>query len=187
MADLVLIADVKAYLTLTEEQTEWDTLLPMLISGVSALVRREVGCDVLDPASAYLDERASGTGTSMLYLANWPVTAALSVDDADGNVYVEDVDFTVEYFGLRRMGGGVWTKGSGNYYVSYEAGFDELPDDIALVCYESIARRWKTVKESGWGETSKSVGDGSTASSNTDAALTTAHKSILEKYKRIRI
>lgn len=187
MADLVLIADVKAYLTLGEAETAWDAILPVLISGVSALVQREVGCDIVNPEAAYLDERASGDGTSMLYLANWPVTAALSVDDADGNSYIEDIDFTVEYFGLRRTGGGKWTKGSGNYYVSYEAGFAALPGDIALVCYESIARRWKTIKEVGWGETSKSMGDGSASSSNTDAALTTAHKAILAKYKRVRI
>jgi hypothetical protein len=82
------------------------------------------------------------------------------------------------------MGEYVWAKGSGNFTVTYTAGYAAIPSDIALVCYELIARSWKTMKEQGWGETGRTMPDGSTSTVNADAAFTKAQREILAKYKR---
>lgn len=183
MADLVTLADVKAYLFPGQTITTWDAMLGVIISAVSEAVRKEVGCDIL--TAAYADEKASGRGTSRLDLAHWPITSVASIKDADGSALTEGLeeDFVVESFCLRAVGG-VWAYGSGNFTVTYTAGYAALPADLKLVCLEAIARKWKTAKESGWGESSRSFPDGSVSHVNADGELNKAQLRVIEKYKR---
>ena len=73
MADLVVLADVKAYLFPGETITQWDTILGVIISAVSVAVQREVGCDIIH--THYTSEKVSGRGKSNLDLAHFPITA----------------------------------------------------------------------------------------------------------------
>jgi hypothetical protein len=131
----------------------------------------------------------SGRGTSLLDLPNWPIVSVLSVEDEDDVTYEEgwDDDFVIspgpQRFSLK-MNDGVWQRGTSNFTVSYTAGYAAIPSDIVLVCYELIARKWKTMKEQGWGESGRTMPDGSTSSSNSDGELTKAQKAILAKHRR---
>jgi len=78
----------------------------------------------------------------------------------------------------------MWARGVGNYTVKYLAGWTTIPSDIILVCHELIARKWKTMKGQEWGESGRTMPDGSTSTINAEGELTKAHKAILEKYKR---
>lgn len=129
-----------------------------------------------------------GSGTSALALPNWPIRKAVLVTDQAGTEFEAgyDKDFVVEPFCLRRTAG-VWTRGVSNYFVAYQAGYDEIPADIALVCYELAARKWKTMREQGWGESGRTMPDGSTSVVNADAALTKAQKDVLAKYRRLSL
>lgn len=189
MADLVVLAtDVKPYLFQGQTVTTWDTVLGVIISAVSQAIRKEVGCEI--SAATITGEYASGNGTSLLDLDLWPITAVTSVEDTDGYTYDEgaDYDFVIDEggFHLRRLGD-VWAAGVKNYIISYTAGYATLPADIKLVCLEAIARKWKTVRDSGWGESSRSHPDGSVSHSNTDGELTDAQREVLAKYKRPRV
>ena len=186
MADLVVLTDVKAYLFPGETITTWDTMLAVIISAVSEAVRKEVGCDIVH--THYTAEKVSGTGKSNLDLPHWPITAVSSIVDQEGNVYVVGYsnDYVIEYFCLRSMGG-TWAAGSRNFTISFEAGLATLPADLILLCYEVIARKWKTAKESGWGESSKSFPDGSVSHVNADGEFTKAQLRVLEKYRRPRL
>lgn len=184
--DLVTLAAVKLYLWPGETITQWDSILPTIITAVSKAIVNEIGCDIIH--THYTSEKVDGRGRSYLDLKNWPVTKVTSIIDQDGNVYTEgnDEDFVIKDFSLRLMSG-VWAKGEQNFTVSYEAGFTTLPGDILLVCYEMIARKWKTMKEQGWGESSRSFPDGSTSSVNADGEFNKSQLAILAKYKRPRL
>jgi len=186
MADLVTLANVKTYLWPGETQALWDTILPAIISAVSEQVKREIGCDIL--TATYTAAKVSGRGTPMLDLPNWPITAAGPVVDQEGNSYVAgyDEDYVIEALCLRRVNG-VWPKGSGNFIVTYTAGYGAVPTDIILVCYELIARKWKTMELKGWGESSKTFPDGSTGTVNADGELTKNHRAVLATYKRPKL
>jgi hypothetical protein len=129
----------------------------------------------------------SGGGASILDLPNWPIAAVHSVVDDDGTTYTEghDEEFVISpsRFNLKKNSG-VWPSGTANITVSYEAGYTTIPADIVLAAYELIARKWKTMKGSEWGESSRSVGDGSVSMVNTDGELTKTQREVLAKYRR---
>ena len=184
--DLVSLAAVKLYLWPNETITIWDSILPKIITAVSAAIIKEVGCDIL--YAVYTNEKVEAESRSYLDLKNWPITKVTSIVDQDGNVYTEgdDEDFIIGNFSLRSMRG-VWARRSQNFIVSYEAGYTTLPGDILLVCYEMIARKWKTMKEQGWGESSRSFPDGSTSSVNADGEFNKSQLAVLAKYQRLSI
>lgn len=186
MADLVTLANVKSYLWPGESITTWDAILPSIISAVSEQVNREVGCVLL--SATYTAELVSGDGTSALKPLNWPITDVASLEDSYGAEYVEgnDADFVIDAFCLRKVNG-VWAEGRGNFTVTYTAGYAAVPADIALVAYELIARKWKTMKEQGWGESGRTMPDGSTSTVNADGTLTKSQLGILAKFKRVTI
>jgi len=136
------------------------------------------------------EAKASGDGTSLLHLPNWPIVSVISVVDKDGTAYTEgdDEDFTItpgpDHFSLK-LNDGTWAKGSGNYAVNYQAGYTTIPSDIVLICYELIARKWKTMKGQEWGESGRTMPDGSTSSINAEGELTKSQREILQKYKRV--
>ena len=127
----------------------------------------------------------------MLHLPNWPIASVISVVDKYGTIYTEgDKDFVITpspmSFSLKRNEG-TWASGVGNFTVQYQAGYITIPSDIVLVCYEMIARKWKTMKEQGWGESSRSFPDGSTASVNADGEFNKSQLAVLAKYRRLSI
>jgi len=185
MADLVTLANVKSYLWPGESITTWDAILPAIISAVSDRVKREVGCDI--EHTHYTSSKVSGRGTTDLLLPNWPITAVTdTVADQEGVTYLVGYDkaYVIETFCLRRVGGYVWEQGSGNFTVTYEAGYATIPTDIVLVCYEMIARAWKTMKEQGWGESGRTMPDGSTSTVSAAFEITKAQQLTLTKFKR---
>jgi len=138
------------------------------------------------------EAKASGSGGSLLHLPNWPIASVISAVDKYGTVYTEgdDEDFVITpgpmSFSLK-LNEGIWTKGIGNFTMQYQAGFITIPSDITLLCYEMIARKWKTMKEQGWGESSRSFPDGSISSVNADGEFNKSQLAVLAKYQRLSI
>jgi hypothetical protein len=184
MADLVTLANVKSYLWPGESITQWDAILPSIISAVSEQVNREVGCVLL--SATYTAELVNGKGTSALEPLNWPITDVTSIVDSYGAAYAEgnDADFVIDAFCLRKVNG-VWAEGRGNFTVTYTAGYATIPADIALVCYEAIAQAWKTMSKQSWGESTRTFPDGSVGFINTDGGLTKVQRGILARYKKL--
>lgn len=135
------------------------------------------------------EAKASGCGSSFLYLPNWPIVSVISVVDEDQVTYLEGWDkaFVISpgpsHYALKRNDS-TWDKGTGNFTVKYLAGYQTIPADIILVAYELIARKWKTMKEQGWGESGRTFPDGSSSSVNADGALTKSQMAILATYRR---
>lgn len=135
------------------------------------------------------EAKASGRGSSLLFLPAWPIISVISVVDKDAVAFTEgdDEDYVISpgpvCFALQ-LNEGVWEKGSGNFTVLYQAGYTTIPADIVLVAYETIARKWKTMTKQEWGESSRTFPDGSTGTVNADGALTKSQLGILAKFKR---
>lgn len=186
-AGVLALANVKTYVFPgeTTAPTAWDTPLQIIIDSVIAQVKNELGgCDVVK--GTYTSEEVNGSGRSDLLLKHWPILTVTAVTDTDSNTYTvgADNDYTLEEFCLRSTS--KWAKGFENFIVSYTAGRATIPRDIVLVCYELIARKFKTMKLQEHGETSRNYPDGSSSSTNTDGELTKAQRLLLAPYKRPR-
>ena len=187
-AGVLALANVKGYVFPGEASppSSWDTPLQIVIDSVIAQVKNELGgCDVVK--GTYTSEEVSGTGHTWLDLKHWPILTVTAVTDVDGNSYTVGVtnDYTIEDYCLRSTG--TWAKGFENFIVSYTAGRATIPRDIVLVCYELIARKFKTMRLQEHGETSRNYPDGSASSTNTDGELTKAQRLLLAPYKRPRV
>lgn len=187
LADVISLAAVKGYLFPGETHTKWDAILATICAAAIEMLKGEVGCDIAQ--ATYTAEKISGRGTSLLMPANWPVTSVASLADETGTGYTAgyDEDYVVEEFGIRATGAGYWALGSGNFTATYTAGYATIPSELVLVAFEWIARKWKTMSQQGWGESSRNYPDGSNATVNADGELTKAQRAVLAKYRRPRL
>ena len=122
-----------------------DALLARLITAASRFIESWLDRQV---ASADWLEVRDGTGGQHLAFANTPVTAVLSlsidglaippasVDGGNGAGYV----FTPTELALR---GYVFTRRPQNVTVTYTAGYEAVPPDIAQACVELVCRRYR--------------------------------------------
>lgn len=90
--------------------------------------------------SGEVTSTVDGTGTGVLVLPRWPVTAVatVTVDDTavDG--------FTFSTDGRLRRTGDIWTSGHANIEVAYTAGFTTVSRDLWKVVLEAAAAAWGT-------------------------------------------
>ncbi len=184
---LALSTVVKPYIMPGETAVStWDTPLQIIVDGVVAAVKQEVGCDIVN--GSYTAEKVNGSGYSWLDLKHWPIRGVTAVTDSDGTTYTEGAtnDFIVEDFCLRSTGG-YWAKGFENFTVTYTAGNGAtVPRDILTVCLRAIAREYQLMKGQMHGQNSRTFPDGS-LNFEFNSGFTKAELAILAKYKRPRL
>lgn len=159
-------------------------LAETVINSVSQEFEDEVDCDLSN--DTYTAEALTGNGRSYFYLPRWPVTAVTTVVEDDATL-TEDTDFSVDYANgiLKRMGGLLWSTTEGELVVTYAAGYESVPADIALACAKQCAVEYQRAKQKSWDETSRSHGDGSV--SLVEAGLLPDVRAVLERYQRVEI
>jgi hypothetical protein len=184
---LALSSVVKPYIMPGETAvTTWDTPLQIIVDGVVAAVKKEVGCDIIN--GTYTSEEVSGTGRTDLPLKHWPILTVTTVTDIDSNTYTvgAENDYTVEDYCLRASTG-VWAKGHENLIVTYTAGNGAtVPRDILTVCLRAIAREYQLMKGQMHGQNSRTFPDGS-LNFEFNSGFTKAELAVLAKYKRPRL
>jgi uncharacterized phiE125 gp8 family phage protein len=162
--DLTNLADVKAWLQIgqTPFPSTDDALLSRLVTAASGFIEAWLGRQIL--SADWLEVRDGGGGQVMAF-ANFPVTAvsSLSIDGidippapADGGFGAGYV-FTPTELALR---GYVFTRRAQNVIVTYSAGYDTVPPDIAQACIELVCRRYR--ERTHIGEVTKSLGGAET-------------------------
>jgi hypothetical protein len=141
---LTTLADAKAYLKVTV--TTDDDLISGLINACSTAL--ENFCRRSFHQTTYTNENHDGNNTRYLNLRNFPV---LSVSQVQVNgVVIDPSNYVIknESGVLARIGpypntftglsmsrfNTVWNRGDYNIQVSYSAGFNPIPDDLALAC-----------------------------------------------------
>jgi|GEM_PF-3692309 hypothetical protein len=189
MGDLITTAELKAYLNISE--STHDTLFGVLISLVSEIVNKYIGCEQLQ--ATYTNTKIDGNGRRILDLPYWPVTSigtvteddeTLTIDASDGDAWLNK-----ELGYLEKAVGETWMNEPQIVIVaSIAAGYAvaSVPKPIKTVCYVEVGRRWKESIGRAWGESSRSQADGSAAFVEAGDLLKSSEK-ILERYKRPRI
>ncbi len=182
LPDLIVLADVKSWLGLTDPaQTEDDALLAALIAAASAFIRSWCRRDFT--VQPYIETR-DGTGGMRLALTHTPV---LSIDSLliDGQpVPAAPAIGASGYFFTPTMlylHGHRFRRGFGNVVISYRAGLVEIPADLQRACVELVGLRFR--ERDRIGLTSRAQAGETTAYSQADVPA--PMRVVLDGYKRI--
>ena len=142
MTDLTTLNNVKSYLRLTI--TTSDAEIQRLITATSSLIRSWINRDIT--STSYIDF-LNGTGSKMILLPNYPITAISSLFINDILIDVSKYAFTDTSIILKD--GLKFTYDKSNIEVHYIAGFSSVPYDIEQVCIELVAKKFKSEERIG--------------------------------------
>lgn len=152
---LATLADLKRYLSISGGNV--DAELTALLDACSAMIEREMARQVTRGTRT---ERRHGNGLNMLQLRDAPIVsvASLTIDgqaiqNADSN---NGVGYLFSGSQLFLTGGPMFCRGTLNVSVTYDAGYETVPADLAHAVIETAAQAFK---EKDWiGYQSKSLG-----------------------------
>jgi hypothetical protein len=181
MPDLCQLADVKEWLELAQDKTQADPVLTRLITATSADFMTESARPDLYPASDYI-AAISGDGESSVFLPHWPINSvtSLSIDgvtvpasddgikpgyviahkDEDPELRSKIVLIGYRFSRVAAPCGRQNQLAAPNVVVSYNAGYDTVPPDVAQAVIDWVAYRYRS--RSFIGQTSKSLNQGET-------------------------
>lgn len=184
MADLFTATEYKTYAGISA--STWDTVLGVLATAVSVMVRR--WCD-RDEATGFeggadKTEYYDGNGSAMLQLREWPVISITSIAerDSEGNLTtLDDAEYRADlrtgvvarhtsgYGRLISMSGFPtipgfghspnWCVGYQNWKVIYKGGYTTIPGDLKLGCYKVMDAIFAERRKDMAGLQSESLGD----------------------------
>jgi len=141
MGDLTTLANVKAWLSLTE--TTDDALLAALISAVSNYIQTWLNRTIIE--APYSEARNGIAGGDTLVLANYPVQSVSSLT-IDGQIIPQSPDYVASGYWSDDIAvylvGYRMTRGRGNVRLSYTAGYSSVPLELAQACTELVALRY---------------------------------------------
>ncbi len=142
--DLTTLANVKAYLSPPLATTADDALLSRLVTATSQFIQTWLNRTIA--SASYADTR-NGTGGTILFLRNRPVTAVTSVmvdgvtiapsappPTGAGFLFDDSAVYLVGY---------CFTKGAQNVVVAYTAGYAATPPEIEQACIALVVLRYK--------------------------------------------
>jgi hypothetical protein len=179
MVDLTTVDAVKKYLGITSASD--DSLLASLITAASGYIQTFI--NRVFEVQEYVD-KFSGHGNNTWMLRNYPCKT-VSIVTINGNTiypaatatgfgYVyDDISVTVR--------GHAFLKGALNCAITYQAGYDNVPAEIAQACIELVSLRYK--EKDRIGLISKGLAGETISYSQND--MSTAIKTILLNYKKI--
>ena len=173
--DLTTLAAVRQWLNITTTTGD-DPLLTSLVTEVSAFVENTINRKIL---TATYTETYRGTGGSRFMLRNYPIQAIASIGWA-GSLITTQADIVGSTAGVCTDGRSVILIGSRMPYnqpvrVTYTAGYDTVPADLALAVTELVGEAYTS--RSHIGETSHSSGGATTVAFSREAM----HKAILAR------
>lgn len=136
MADLTELADVKAFMGLTD--TSQDAQITAAIPASTLMIKKYLGYDIL--TNTYTNEVYDGNGSNVLPLRSFPITAISTLYLTDISVTSPIASTTVlstvsgywnddKFIYLR---GYTFCMGKQNVVVSYTAGYAEPPADVNM-------------------------------------------------------
>jgi uncharacterized phiE125 gp8 family phage protein len=185
--DLCQITDVQTWLGSTAPAAE--PLIARLITAASRAICNY--CDRDSFATQAYTELYDGDGQARMLLRQWPAASVQSVTVRRGHAtdtITDPDDFTLE---PPLSGGGVqrlilhrliFPRGRSNVTVSYTAGYDDPPFDVAQACIELTGEAYR--RRDRIGQASVSMKDQSTVSFS-QADMNASIKTMLSNYRRL--
>ena len=142
---LCSVENIYTYLKQTDDNPSLQSLTEAqwiyLIEAVSAKI--ENICQRKFEATDYTSYFA-GEGGKLLFVDNFPIISLTSIDLVDiGNISIDslDLDFIKINYELGQLqSNSNFIEGIDNYKVVYRGGFEEIPDDLNLICVEEVLR-----------------------------------------------
>ena len=118
-----------------------DALIEMIIDGVSSRMELYMGKQFAE--QDVTSEPVESPGFAAIVVDNSPIIRVTSV--TENQTLLQTTDYRIEGEGMlvRLTGGATGCWASGTVYVSYEAGYEEVPPDINLACVMQVAREYK--------------------------------------------
>jgi len=172
MGNLTTLANMKLTLNIPSSVTTKDSILNLLIAGVSAQIESYLGRTL--GVADYI-EKLAPSGAQVLQLENWPIHTVAYVKQ-DGVALVVDVDYFLyaQYIRCGQIYRGVGWTGAPylrgltgdpfareiNLEVSYNAGYNlpddamqtyPLPVDISMVCQMMVADLYQKIASNNFG------------------------------------
>lgn len=186
-AKIVPLTEIKAYLRISADDTDYDELLDNMIDHVSGLVNCYCNREFFaDDFTEYYD----GCGESVLYVANPPINSTESTievyDDLSRNYGINtQIDSTTIIVypkeGKIALDGLSFMRGKRNIKVSYNGGYTSIPEEVRLTAKRMIAYLWKESERGTIGISSSSKGEGSITYLDPDVSCNHIMKA-LDKY-----
>lgn len=197
--ELVNLKQCKDWLGISQDNTDQDKVIQMLLSSFSQYVLNQTGISSFNEVVHYI-EVYDGNGTGRMFIDNPPIVTLNSVTAGalglvqnntlvGSGIYVERSRKSIAF---RRQGAttsfcstGVFPLGQGNIQVDYTGGYTEVPFDLQEAVIETVAvfyarKDWKDLAS-----VSQSAGGGvSGTTSYHKWHLTPAVKNIIEFYSR---
>lgn len=156
---LITLADAKRYLKITS--VTHDTLISDLVSKACAYV--ETICNRTFDADTY-DELYTGANDSVLMLDHSPVNHIDFIsDDLDHSTkkygaVIDTNDILVNCkSGMIEWMSGIFIRSQRNYYVRYNAGYVNVPEDIKMVACDLVAKKFQDIDQGRIGIASKTI------------------------------
>lgn len=141
--DLVTKAEYKAYAGINS--TNQDTVIDAIIPRVSALVKNYCRRTFVDYVDDTKVENSSGGYGPLIYLSEYPVLSVVGVEYSSdyGQTYTDLVEFTDYVFdtesqSISTIDGSDWPKTLNGYIITYNAGYEELPEELKLAVFDLI-------------------------------------------------
>ncbi len=194
---LTTLSDLKSYLNITGSEN--DGLLEALIERVSELFEEFTNRNIkardyhFDPQEGAYDRKAAildGNGLQVLQLSQYPVNSITTLmvnartlpraETYSASGWIDDG--TLEAAGLIRLRGYVFTRGAANVQLAYNAGFDEVPKDLAQAAIEQVAFKFQEGFKGRLGLSQRSLSAGSVRL-DTGEFLPQVRE-VLERYRR---
>jgi hypothetical protein len=154
--DLTTIWDVKAWLQIPLSNTDDDGIIQELISGFSQYVLNRTGVASFNSIQTYI-ETYDGNNNSRLFLRNFPIisltkvqvgsySVPLSTSITTPGIFIDQLGRSIAF---RNSGFGfmvptgiypyAFIGGTGNIQVTYQAGYQQVPYDLAEACMKAVA------------------------------------------------
>lgn len=183
MAELVKPDRVKSYLEIADTDASHDRLLQELNKRLSAWV--EQYCDRTFAKATYTEQH-DGDGSDTLAVRHWPLLSVASLyDDPErafpASTQIAAADFVVyPSRGLIKLDGLAFSAGIQNVKVTYDAGYQEIPEDLQQAVCELIADRFRHRDDQGL----RSLTIGAYSATYADEAIPEETRMILNSYRR---
>jgi len=140
--------------------TEADAFLTKCLQYASGAIKSYLRREI---EAADYDEYYDGTGTSDLFVREWPVVSVSLLEV--GGVEVPDDGYVVyAESGRIHLTNGHFPSGHRNVHIQYRAGYESIPEEIELACIELAGLIWRdsTQGKGHLGQSDISVREGGT-------------------------
>jgi len=180
--DLTSVDAVKAYLGVNADAVYDDTVIGSLVTACSKYVQTWMNRQIL--TNVYSDT-LNGNGKHFMVLQEFPVAEVLSVNiggrDIPKSNGLTEPGFFMNDRAVYLRHGIVFERGVGNVSISYRAGYDKCPVDLAQAVVEMVALRYR--ERDRIGHASKTLGGETVAFTITDFPVQV--RTILNNYKQV--